>query len=198
MQPVSKEDVMTALRCDADPDFDQLANYVRVYNGNAMDVVYSDPDTSAQVFLGGNDGAKLATAANIQCVVYATHSSPCTSFPDIRCLQFKVDKWKEACSLDPTTDEVAEFFEPAMAFIDNALASGQNVLVHCKAGAHRAPCIVIAFLMRRLCITREQAITNVHSARRQVDVNVLNRSHFVTLLDSWDAHCRTNSNKILN
>jgi hypothetical protein len=58
---------------------------------------------------------------------------------------------KSQCSKESgkSGDEVSilSFFCPFFGFVDEKLASGQNVLIHCQAGAHRAGSAGIAYLM---------------------------------------------------
>lgn len=48
-----------------------------------------------------------------------------------------------------TSDLLGDILPRCYAFIDQARASGGSVLVHCQAGANRAPTISIAYLMHQ-------------------------------------------------
>ena len=54
----------------------------------------------------------------------------------------------------------------ALQFVDAA-----PTLVHCEAGVSRGPAVVIAYLIRHVGMTFEQAHAVVRAARPQVDVN---------------------------
>ena len=47
-----------------------------------------------------------------------------------------------------TNEGVLRFFEPTHSFIDNAMAKGHNVMVHCLAGAHRAGTTGVSYVMK--------------------------------------------------
>jgi protein-tyrosine phosphatase len=43
---------------------------------------------------------------------------------------------------------VLKFFRPCHDFIDEALNKGENVMVHCLAGAHRAGTTGVSYMMK--------------------------------------------------
>jgi protein-tyrosine phosphatase len=47
-----------------------------------------------------------------------------------------------------TPYEVLDFFHEVHSFIDEALESGKNVMVHCLAGAHRAGTTGVSYMMK--------------------------------------------------
>lgn len=47
-----------------------------------------------------------------------------------------------------TPEGVLKFFAPAHNFIDENLEKGNNVMVHCLAGAHRAGTTGVSYLMK--------------------------------------------------
>ena len=49
-----------------------------------------------------------------------------------------------------TAEQVMNFWHPAHSFIEGSLQRGENVLVHCMAGAHRAGSTGVSFLMKQL------------------------------------------------
>eukprot|EP00039_Didymoeca_costata_P021401 m.344420 g.344420 ORF g.344420 m.344420 type:complete len:148 (-) comp24445_c0_seq1:83-526(-) len=66
---------------------------------------------------------------------------------------------KEGVPLRPYFNECADF-------IANTKRKGP-VLVHCRAGIHRSPCIVAAYLIRDLGYTADDAITLIKHQRPQ-------------------------------
>lgn len=67
---------------------------------------------------------------------------------------------------DICTENIARYFDEAIEFIDDAMASGGKVLVHCLAGISRSATITIAYLMERHSMTIEDAIKTVKQNRR--------------------------------
>ena len=58
---------------------------------------------------------------------------------------FAISQWWN--HVNATTASVYAFTDPMFAFIEQAVSQGQNVLVHCLAGAHRAGTTGCACLM---------------------------------------------------
>eukprot|EP00128_Syssomonas_multiformis_P005539 Colp12_sorted_trinity150504_noHs@23043 len=57
-------------------------------------------------------------------------------------------KYKGIQAHDTDDYPIQTHFDEAFEFLDHALKSGDNVLVHCAAGVSRSATIVIAYLMR--------------------------------------------------
>ena len=67
------------------------------------------------------------------------------SNPEFKYLTFPIGRWRSHVNRDPS--EVHNFFVPLFEFLDAELGSGNSVLIHCLAGAHRAGTAGIASLM---------------------------------------------------
>lgn len=61
-----------------------------------------------------------------------------------------------------------EFFEEAYNFIDEGLQNGENTLVHCLAGAHRAGATTVATVMKRLGYELEDALKYSSEKRKAI------------------------------
>lgn len=70
-----------------------------------------------------------------------------------------------ACSDDETT-KIAEYFDTASDFIDNALTSGGKILVNCMKGFSRSSTLVIAYFMIKKGMTAQNATSFVRSKRK--------------------------------
>lgn len=66
---------------------------------------------------------------------------------------------------DTTDVKLEDFFEPAAKFIDNALKKNGKVFVNCLMGMSRSGTMVIAYLMIKLGMTAEKALTTVRTYR---------------------------------
>lgn len=88
----------------------------------------------------------------IQCV-YA-HRSTC-----MHCLaQFPIATWHNTLGSSPTPGDVRNYFTPLFQFVETSLAEGNNVYVHCLAGAHRAGTAGVACLMYLCGLNSTEAV----------------------------------------
>merc|ERR1712039_624488 len=83
---------------------------------------------------------------------------------------FRFDIYQFMSKLDLRTHVgVLEFFTPVFDWIDNAVASGHNVLVHCLAGAHRAGTTGVAYCLYGYNLDYRTAIAACKACRPIVD-----------------------------
>ena len=74
--------------------------------------------------------------------------------------------------LDSLKQPIADYFDVTYQAIDKARAAGHYVLVHCEKGISRSSTIVIAYIMRALCISFTDAFDIVKGARSFVSPNI--------------------------
>jgi hypothetical protein len=67
--------------------------------------------------------------------------------------------------LDETTANIKQYFQQANDFIDEGLASGGNVLVHCVWGMSRSSAIVMAYIMHHYNVNFSKSFNLVRHAR---------------------------------
>ncbi|CAK86134.1 unnamed protein product (macronuclear) [Paramecium tetraurelia] len=72
---------------------------------------------------------------------------------------------------DNMNSQISNVFEKSYLFIENALKSQQNVLVHCAAGISRSATLVLAYLMKSYQYTLEQALRYLKQKRPYVRPN---------------------------
>ena len=65
--------------------------------------------------------------------------------------------------------DVLKFFAPAHDFIDQAMETGQNVMVHCLAGAHRAGTTGVSYMMKAGRMSYTEALRVAKKQRPVVD-----------------------------
>ena len=81
-------------------------------------------------------------------------------------------------------NSIDQYFPQTLPFIDDALASGGGVLVHCWAGKSRSSSIVAAYLIKHKHLTRDEALEQIRVSRPQAKPNPL----YMTQLDElYDA-----------
>jgi protein-tyrosine phosphatase len=61
------------------------------------------------------------------------------------------------------------FTDPVFGFIEEAISNGQNILVHCLAGAHRAGTTGVACLIHFAGLNVEEAIVIAKRCRPIID-----------------------------
>lgn len=73
---------------------------------------------------------------------------------------------------DNVNTDIYPYFRSTYKFIDNAILSGGNVLIHCRMGISRSATLVIAYLMKKFNLTRNAAFSIVSVKRPIVNPNV--------------------------
>ena len=68
-----------------------------------------------------------------------------------------------------TPKDIYDFLAPLHGFIDRSLTSGENVMVHCLAGAHRAGTAGVSYMMKEGKMSYVQAVTVAKQLRPCVD-----------------------------
>ena len=132
------------------------------------------------LFLGGSDYIPQPEAVHhldrstgpvhYQQIISATHWQPEGGFrptPGVPVFAFPADPERS-----PPDVTIASFrmenqrhFQEALRTIDKALARGRTVFVHCQQGKDRSASIVIAYVMCKLNISFEEALTTVRAQR---------------------------------
>ncbi|RCU61423.1 hypothetical protein SETIT_J000700v2 [Setaria italica] len=90
--------------------------------------------------------------------------------------------YKKIEVLDSPDTDLLKHFDECFSFIDEAISSGGNVLVHCFAGRSRSVTIVVAYLMKKHQMSLESALSLVRSKRPQVAPN----EGFISQLENFD------------
>merc|ERR1712232_1465388 len=117
------------------------------------DALWAHPDTGAIFYVGGAGAAKsrvLLEKYRITRIVNCQDTDGKNYFegdPELTYFQFNLGLWRQVAGVTDGGDGTWRYWEPYFAFVFESLASGQNVLVHCLAGAHRAGTAGIAMLM---------------------------------------------------
>lgn len=73
--------------------------------------------------------------------------------------------------LDSPTQNLVVYFSHAFKFIDDSLACGGRVLIHCHAGISRSTSVVVGYLMYKYGMSLNQAFGITKSARPIVNPN---------------------------
>jgi protein-tyrosine phosphatase len=111
-----------------------------------------------------------------------THVLNCT--PDLPFLLENKYKCMRIDVLDLPSQNIRKHFDQAIEFIDSALRSKGNILVHCSAGISRSPTLVLAYMMKKNHWTLEEAFDKMRKLRQIVDPNV----SFIVQLKEWEKY----------
>jgi protein-tyrosine phosphatase len=90
----------------------------------------------------------------------------------------------EYIKFDITDDDdeyIYKYFDIAFEFIDNCLSNGGKVLIHCAAGISRSSTFTCCFLIKKLKITPQEALSFIKKGRPVASPN----SGFIQQLNTW-------------
>ncbi len=68
----------------------------------------------------------------VESIIHSSQGDPSFTY-----LPFPIGRWRSVLSRR-TPEATFAFFRPLFDFVDESLAAGEPVLIHCLAGAHRA------------------------------------------------------------
>jgi len=93
---------------------------------------------------------------------------------------------------DFQTENILEHLPDAVRFIDESIANGGNILVHCAAGVSRSATVVIAYLMWKNKWERSKAEQFVRSHRHIICPNYGFKEQLV-MFEKWGYEVDVNS-----
>lgn len=67
--------------------------------------------------------------------------------------------------------QLSPFFEQAFKFIEKVRQNGGRVFIHCLAGISRSPALAVAYVMRHLTLTADDAYRYIKARRPQISPN---------------------------
>ena len=133
-----------------------------------MDALWRDPTTGGIIFVGNESAARgplsYFKAADITHVVNATDDLPNFCDGGVKYMRFHA---AHHMRYSGDSRSLLDFVTPLFRFVDEALSAGNNVLVHCLAGAHRAGTTGCLLLMWKEALSAEDA-TALAQQRRPV------------------------------
>lgn len=119
------------------------------------------------LYLGNREDAcnlRGLEAVNVTHIVRLCPGIEFDDFPSINYLKIDI--------LDAPGADIKSAIALACPFIDNAIASGGTVFVHCAAGVSRSATVVMAYLMRSEKLDVDDAVNAVSVARPCVSPNI--------------------------
>ncbi|CAF1341097.1 unnamed protein product, partial [Didymodactylos carnosus] len=118
------------------------------------------------VFVGNITDAQNRDRLNehgITHIVNATPDIPCKWDSDYHYLRIN--------TLDLVSENIRQYFIPVSDFIAEAVRNNGRVLVHCNAGISRSPTLVLAYMIKLLNMSFQDAYSKMQSLRQIVAPN---------------------------
>eukprot|EP00406_Dinophysis_acuminata_P043591 CAMPEP_0179311528 /NCGR_PEP_ID=MMETSP0797-20121207/52735_1 /TAXON_ID=47934 /ORGANISM="Dinophysis acuminata, Strain DAEP01" /LENGTH=196 /DNA_ID=CAMNT_0021021309 /DNA_START=71 /DNA_END=661 /DNA_ORIENTATION=+ len=141
---------------------------------NDADAVWAHPETRATFFIGNISIAsdkKSLLAKRIQNIVNCQDSGSENCFetdPAFSYLRFPISDWQRYRGTR-TEQGLLAYMSPLFKWIDSKLEKGENVMVHCLAGAHRAGTAGTAYVMYKTGLPADSAVAAVKRCRPFVE-----------------------------
>lgn len=143
-------------------------------------VIYSHPETGAKLYVGNHRAAASMEIlsdrmGNCRRIVFCQDKDGTKHFEhdrEFRYLTFPIGRWRSYIPWEgePGREEAAiKFFRPLFEFLDDELGHGNNVLIHCLAGAHRAGTAGISSLMHLTGMSASDATKTAKALRPIID-----------------------------
>lgn len=162
---------------------------------NPLDCVYRHPSSGGALFIGNlqaASGLAMLQSLGVRRVVNCIATGPGASFQHeaagVAYMRFNVANWQDGLadvanpgaredhlrehpeSVSPVPLGAAlRFFEPFLAWVDDGLAAGDGVLIHCLVGAHRAGTSGVAYCMHAGGLRLLETLLTVKRLRPAVD-----------------------------
>eukprot|EP00747_Dinoflagellata_sp_TGD_P206791 gnl/TRDRNA2_/TRDRNA2_80447_c0_seq1.p1 gnl/TRDRNA2_/TRDRNA2_80447_c0~~gnl/TRDRNA2_/TRDRNA2_80447_c0_seq1.p1 ORF type:complete len:215 (-),score=43.94 gnl/TRDRNA2_/TRDRNA2_80447_c0_seq1:16-660(-) len=141
---------------------------------NDADAVWAHPKTQAKFFIGNisiaeNKSALLAKGIRnvVNCQEQGSENFH-EADPSFSYMRFPITLWQRAPGTQ-TEAGLLEYMAPLFTWIDGKLEKGENVMVHCLAGAHRAGTAGTAYVMYKTGLDAKSAVKAVKAIRPFVD-----------------------------
>lgn len=95
-------------------------------------------------------------------------------------------KYKFIEAYDLPSFNLKNIFDECFLYIENIRMLGRRVFIHCNAGVSRSPTIIIAYVMRHLKISFDEAFKLVKKARITINPN----AGFILQLKDYENHLK--------
>jgi protein-tyrosine phosphatase len=162
---------------ESDAFFDGLGRDVRATMACApLSEVYRSPSLGGgSLFIGDETAAAslpILEENRISVIINCTATIPHyhAHNPRFRYVVYDVLRFLHS---HPTPDrvlaDIGSCLSPLVSTVQKTLASGQSVLVHCLAGAHRAGTVGVAIMMSLADVAPEEAVRRARETRPIVD-----------------------------
>lgn len=141
---------------------------------SAYNAIWKHPESGAILYCGNADTAKtkkVLDAIGVRRIVFCQTSDGACHFerdPQFKYLKYPIGMWRQSDSCEDDAGTLA-FFKPLFDFVEGETSAGNNVLIHCLAGAHRAGTASTACLMHLCDLGRVEATKIAKKLRPAID-----------------------------
>merc|ERR1711935_142413 len=115
---------------------------------NTLDIIYRSSKGGGCIYVGNESAARdlnLPKSSGVTGVINCTDDIQNYHTGVLDYLIFNIAWWKR--HIGQTDKEFTKFLVPLFQFIESKILKGENILIHCLAGAHRAGTTGIICLM---------------------------------------------------
>lgn len=137
--------------------------------------LWQHPTTGAKFFVASEmvaDNIKTLEKYNIFNIINAKEPDSLLFFerdPRFTYMRFDIQGLADVQAHFTTPEQIMNFVHPIHTFIDSCLERGENVMVHCMAGAHRAGTTGVSYLMKAAKMPYQEARKAARICRRIID-----------------------------
>ena len=139
----------------------------------ALDPIWRHPTGGGTIYVGNQTAAEnlsMLRSMGITRVVNCTHGHgaiPNYHMGTLAYYVFPISSWSS--HVRSSNASVLSFSDPMFKFIEEGISRGENILVHCLAGAHRAGTTGCACLIHFAKMNVPDAIRTAKTCRRIID-----------------------------
>ena len=136
--------------------------YATVFPGG-RERVRGERPAAAAIYVGNDAAARDADVLRHHGITHVVNTT--SNLANYHVGAFRYLRWDVVAAPTHPPQRLLSFVRPLFEFLDEALAAGDSVLIHCLAGAHRAGTTGCLALMHKTSCTRREAVRAAKAAR---------------------------------
>jgi len=125
--------------------------------------------SSCNIYVGDQRVAKseeLLSKLHIKRIVNCTHNIDNFHGEKFQYLRFPIGKWRQ---FNATEEQLLQFMQSYLSFIEEGIRKGENIFIHCLAGAHRAGTAGVIAIMHLTQMNHRQALKTARQLRPVIE-----------------------------
>ena len=137
-----------------------------IYSNSPVDELFSISPITNNIYLSGIFGANNLNKLKEYNITYI-----------INCTKYKLPNFKNITYMnipidDTSNQNIEQYFDSSYNFIENAVNTNNNILVHCFAGRSRSASILIAYFMKKNNWSYDLAYQYLKEKRQIIKPNI--------------------------